>query len=379
MFDRHGGESDVDDNVKSSGDGGEQEDCRRVTSEAHFYQQNCTHVAGTSVVNCAKEHDEQEGVLYVSTFTVYVPTSVEGGVSGSLANDRSETKGGRKRTSKNNNKHTIRVYHEALTSIARVGLQVWRGAFLLADYIIHHRHSVQSKTVFEFGCGTGILGIILEHCGLFCGAFITDYSDEIVALAARNINEGCLPRDSLLSGSTGHSGDIKARVLDWASDDNPRVALPPKQGSNDFMTVWTAEDVSRLSSADTEVLFLAADVIYDDELTRKLFLKASQIMKPGECMWLALEKRYNFSLEDNALVANGYKLFQDHVHAQPKQCYTKMAGRPLMSEFVYESPFHGGGKVLFKGSKIPINFPQRLYDYDRIQDLELWEIELQTW
>ncbi|CAM9197549.1 unnamed protein product, partial [Ectocarpus fasciculatus] len=271
-------------------------------------------------------------------------------------------------------KHTIRVCHEVLTSIARVGLQVWRGAFLLADFIIHCRHSIQSKTIFEFGCGTGILGSILDLCGHTGGAFLTDYSDEIVALAARNIDErsrSAVQQEFRKEASSG----IKARVLDWASGDNPRVSLPLHQSFLKNPTrVWTEEDVSRLSTEGSNVLFLAADVIYDDDLTRALFLKASQIMKPGECMWLALEKRYNFSMADNALVANGYRLFQEHVHARPDD--ENNEERLSFSDYyVYDSPFYTG-KVVFKGSKMPINFPQRVFDYDRIQDLELWQIEL---
>jgi hypothetical protein len=94
-------------------------------------------------------------------------------------------------------------------------------------------------------------------------------------------------------------------------------------------------------------VFLAADVIYDDELTNALFVKLQQLMKPGEVMWIAFEKRYNFSVAKLDLVANGVECFLSHISRGSS----------------------------FQGQPISLStFPQYFECYERTKDLELWEI-----
>ena len=41
-----------------------------------------------------------------------------------------------------------------------VGLQLWRGALLLGDYILSHPELFQNKTVLELGSGVGLDSIV---------------------------------------------------------------------------------------------------------------------------------------------------------------------------------------------------------------------------
>lgn len=53
----------------------------------------------------------------------------------------------------------IELQHSDATEIKLVGLQVWRGSLLLADYIFHKRHEFKDKQLLELGAGVGLTAI----------------------------------------------------------------------------------------------------------------------------------------------------------------------------------------------------------------------------
>jgi len=53
----------------------------------------------------------------------------------------------------------ILIEHGKSTTLDKVGLQVWRGALLLADWVLHNTKLLQSATVLELGSGTGLTSI----------------------------------------------------------------------------------------------------------------------------------------------------------------------------------------------------------------------------
>ena len=59
----------------------------------------------------------------------------------------------------------MRIEHRTRTSLGEVGLQVWRGSLLLADYILHHHEYFRDKAVLEVGSGSGLASIIASFCG----------------------------------------------------------------------------------------------------------------------------------------------------------------------------------------------------------------------
>lgn len=52
------------------------------------------------------------------------------------------------------------IEHHKATDLTLVGLQVWRGALLLADYIFHNRNEFHDKRILELGSGVGLTGVL---------------------------------------------------------------------------------------------------------------------------------------------------------------------------------------------------------------------------
>ena len=54
----------------------------------------------------------------------------------------------------------IHTDHVMSTVLEDVGQQVWNGAFLMADYVIHNRKIFEGATVLELGAGVGLVSIV---------------------------------------------------------------------------------------------------------------------------------------------------------------------------------------------------------------------------
>lgn len=146
----------------------------------------------------------------------------------------------------------IRIEHTMATPLEDVGKQVWRGALLLADYILFQRDLFQGRTVLELGAGTGLASII-------------------AATVARTV---------------------------YCTD--PEVPFS-----------WSQEDVSDLYSHTT--ILLAAEVFYDDDLTDALFKTLSRLahkLKNACTAILSVEKRLNFTLRHLDVTCEAYDHFR---------------------------------------------------------------------
>ncbi len=60
--------------------------------------------------------------------------------------------------------------HALSTKLSDVGQQVWRGALVLSDFILHHRKALKDSTLLELGGGVGLVSIVASYfCNLiFC-------------------------------------------------------------------------------------------------------------------------------------------------------------------------------------------------------------------
>ena len=245
----------------------------------------------------------------------------------------------------------ITLYNHNESELETVGLQLWKGALLLTDYLIHRKSNLEDKVVLEMGGGVGLCGVILTLMR-HKGAYITEKDQSIARFTAKNLATNLHSRSSnhLLGPGEENYSEVKVRLLDWKSTSNPRCFSLSNPPSPQMPTDWTVEDCSLVQN--NEVLFIAADVIYDDELIVAFFKKLSEMMRPLEKLILTIEKRINFDASKLAIVANGYTLFQEHLN---------------------------NDDACFIGTLVSIeDIPQYVRGYERDQYMELWEIEPRT-
>ncbi|PKA54107.1 hypothetical protein AXF42_Ash018117 [Apostasia shenzhenica] len=236
--------------------------------------------------------------------------------------------------------------HRITSSLPNVGLQVWMAALLLSDYILHRSFTSSAFddiTALELGSGTGLAGIVLARAAK--KVFLTDHGDEVLDNCVKNtlLNSRFLKLNET---------SVHVRELNW------KESWPPLAGTYQRSRYsWTSSEVAEVEGA---TVILAADVIYNDDLTDSFFRLLDTIMSQGpeKILYLALEKRYNFSLDDLDVVANGYARFR--------------------SCFKNEEEFRKLDDVAlpcFVGDQIDIGqIPQYMREYERGKDLELWRI-----
>jgi Lysine methyltransferase len=123
---------------------------------------------------------------------------------------------------------TITVAHRTETSLPQVGLQVWNGALVLCDYILHNRHTFKSK-VMEIGAGCGLVSILCGLPVIGCDLVIaTDFDTEVLHRCQVNVKR---------------NDARNVRVLKY---DITEAWLPTSGPYG-----WSSQDVNAFSSCET--------------------------------------------------------------------------------------------------------------------------------
>ncbi|XP_045451105.1 methyltransferase-like protein 22 [Melitaea cinxia] len=215
-------------------------------------------------------------------------------------------------------KEVIKIEHSSKTKISLVGLQVWRGAFLLGDLLIHlgHTGALSGKTVMELGAGTGISSFVAAIYAkkIICTDIDVGGILELIKLNAKY--------NSKLIKS-----QFKVMPLDFTNIDWDRALL---------------DEIKR-----TDII-IAADVIYDDDVTAAFISTVQKLLKtkPPKTLYMVLEKRYVFTIEHMDSVAPCYETFLTLLDK-------------LKTDLTLE--------------QLPLDFP-KYFTYDRVKDLVLWKI-----
>ncbi|CAG4962680.1 unnamed protein product [Colias eurytheme] len=220
------------------------------------------------------------------------------------------------------NKEVIKIEHSAKTKIALVGLQVWRGAFLLGDLLIHLgiNGDLNGKTVLELGAGTGLTSFV---AAIYAKKVVCTDIDVGGILELIKINAKC--NEKLIKSQ------FKVLPLDFMDTD------------------WNSTLLREIQQTD---IIIAADVIYDDDVTTAFVATIQKMLntKPPKTLYIVLEKRYVFTIEHMDSVAPCYETFLtllDKVKMDPNSNWTV--------------------------EQLPLNFP-KYFTYERVKQLVLWKI-----
>lgn len=223
---------------------------------------------------------------------------------------------------KKHSEGVIKIEHSVSTPIKLVGLQVWRGALLLADFVIYNGKShFHNKTVMELGSGVGLTSIaaaMFAKCVVCTDIDLGGILDLIKSNAALNAH--------LVKS------DFTVMAMDFLSLE------------------WSEELIHKIKETD---IFLAADVIYDNDLTESFVNTLTRILQMPykKTVYIALERRYVFTVADLDTVAPCYEYFLQYLD--------QTWSHPPMS--------------LWKREQLLLDFPQ-YFHYDRVNHLVLWRI-----
>lgn len=225
----------------------------------------------------------------------------------------------------------LTIEHTMATPLDDVGKQIWRGAFLLADFILSDPEQFAGATVLELGAGTGVTSIVMATAAKM--VYSTDVGADLLRMCSRNVTE-----NKHLT-----SGEVRVRHLDWLQTE--------LRTDGEFS--WTQEEVEDLYANTTVIM--AADVCYDDGLTEALFRTVSRLCSGfGHLCYIfvSIEKRMNFSLHHLDVACEAY----DHFRSCVSQLQAEQGG--------------------FSVQRLRTDFPQAL-PYERVPQLELWKMTAQ--
>ncbi|NXI57790.1 MET22 protein, partial [Chloroceryle aenea] len=189
----------------------------------------------------------------------------------------------------------VKIEHTMATPLEDVGKQVWRAAFLLADYILFKQDMFRCSSVLELGGGTGIASIIMGTVAkrVYC----TDVGEDLLAMCEQNV---ALNKHLMERGR----GEVKVKELDWLKDE---FCTDPEAPYS-----WSEDEIADVHDHCTVIM--AADVFYDDDLTDALFRTLHRIthnLRNSCTVYLALEKRLNFTLRHMDVTCEAYSHFRN--------------------------------------------------------------------
>jgi len=207
--------------------------------------------------------------------------------------------------------------------VEMVGLQLWRGAFLLADFLLAHPSLLAGKKVLELAAGTGLTAVTAGIMAQSVTATDVDRGD-ILPLLDRNGKRN-------LNLMTNCKWNVKEIDFFWED--------------------WT-EDIETVVN-DCEVV-LAADVVYDKDITKHFFKTLIKVLSSApKVAFIAIEKRQRTGNE-GGVVAPNFEYFLEN-----------------LSQLHLSKPTEN---VTLQVTREEINFPQ-YFKYTRVLELTLWKIE----
>jgi len=181
---------------------------------------------------------------------------------------------------------SIVLEHRLSSCVDLVGLQVWRGAFLLCDFILARPHLFRGRRVLELASGTGLTAITAAIVAK--SVISTDVNrGEILGLLRRNGRRN----ESLITKKEG-GGEYEVKEFDF------------------FWNNWSTDVEQIVKISD---IILAADVVYDREITKHFFKTLAKIMNQApKVVYIAIEERKDVDNQGNVVSPN-FKYFLEEL------------------------------------------------------------------
>ncbi|XP_043486622.1 methyltransferase-like protein 22 [Polistes fuscatus] len=216
-----------------------------------------------------------------------------------------------------NVENILYIEHNVSTELQMVGLQVWRGALLLADYILSNPDLFKGKIIMELGSGVGLTSIVASFLAkeIIC----TDINlGEILNIVKRNFI-----RNISYVKCKFYIEELNFLNLKWSQSLEEKINV-------------------------TDII-IAADVIYDDVITDGFVTTLDKILKKkdSKIAYIALEKRYVFTVANMDTVAPMYEEFLRCIRRQ---------------------------NLNWNIEYVKIDFP-RFFKYDRVKHMILMKIQ----
>lgn len=242
---------------------------------------------------------------------------------------------------------TIDIMHQSESLVDLVGLQVWQGSLMMADFLINLREVLEGRCILELGSGTGFLAALLCHPDLAFDIkriWATDFAPVVAGTRDESILRLC----ELNARRMDPNGLIcQVRELNLCHS----IDSIDFQGSTRYQ--WKSEDVELWKTCD---LILASDVVYDDGLTVGLIERIFELLNSSQSdrvLYISLEKRLVFMKESLQVEAPAYDFFWETFH--------------FLNESISQST---GTKI--EATSIDIDSIPQFMDYERSSMLELW-------
>ncbi|CAF1376412.1 unnamed protein product [Rotaria magnacalcarata] len=175
----------------------------------------------------------------------------------------------------------LTLVHRNETNVSECGYQLWNGALLLCDYILTNKWRFSNKTIFELGAGIGLCSLIASR--LASKMICTDHDTDLLDVVRQNIE---------LNDAVCRKECIEIQNFDWKQFNSNEI--------NDRIEI-----------------ILAADVIYDDDITDALFnvlRKCFQEKFKLHSIYITVEKRINFYLDTLSVRCPAYEYFLEKLH-----------------------------------------------------------------
>ena len=196
----------------------------------------------------------------------------------------------------------IQSYFES--NVELVGLQVWRGALFLADYIIMHHESFQKKNILELAAGTGLtslVAVIINQNSMKIGngsLICTDIDrGPILPLIESNFTRNFIQlKDSWDKGDA--TLKVKVAEIDFFKEETYCNSILQRHEEIDdqHSDLKNESNLSRMLNRrlgkedlkNIDVIF-AADVVYDEKITTAFF----------NCLYSITSQTLSYNKEDH--------------------------------------------------------------------------------